>query len=184
MLFRSILWFGADDADMVVFNPVYSSSLSVPECYREGNGDLYNFSWTSAFWVHNWVANMAYGKYSFMIQDIRKVQQELENGYQSTIPAIDKAAVEMYNKDPEEARKFLTWFSSTTADAATARWKQLGEYLMVKYMDGNVKKEENGQFKRSQYGMPVSPDFPGYDDDYYRSIVNSAGDRLKVKEVK
>ena len=176
-----ILWFGADDADMTVFNPVYSSSLAVPECFRVGNGDLYNFSWTAAFWIHNWVANMAYGKYSFMIQDIRKVQSELEDGYRQKIPVIDKAATELYNTDPEEARRFLTWFSTTTADQATARWKTLGEYLLVKYIDGNVKKEENGQFKRNPYGMPASPDFPGYDEDYYRSIVNSAGDRLKVK---
>ena len=176
-----ILWFAADDADMAVFSPVYSSSLAVPECYRVGNGDLYTFSWTSAFWIHNWVANMAYGKYSFMIEDIRKVQQELENGYQQKIPVIDKAAAELYTKDPEEARKFLTWYSTTTADQTTARWKTLGEYLLVKYIDGNVKKEEDGQFKRSPYGMPESPFFPGYDEDYYRSIVNSAGDRLKVK---
>jgi len=176
-----ILWFATDDADMSVFNPVYSSSLSVPECYRVGNGDLYTFSWTSAFWVHNWVANMAYGKYSFMIQDIRKVQQELEDCYRQMIPAIDKAAIELFNKDPNEARLFLTWFSTTTADNATARWKTLGEYLLVKYIDGNVKKEENGQFKRSPYGMPVSPDFPGYNEAYYRQIVNDAGERLKVK---
>ena len=177
-----VLWFAADDADMAVFNPVYCSSLTVPECYRMGNGDLYNFSWTSAFWIHNWVANMAYGKYSFMIEDIRKVQQELEGGHQSKLQVIDKAAVELFDKDPDEARNFLTWFSTTTAVEATARWKQLGEYLLVKYIDGNVKKEENGQFKRNSYGMPSSPDFPGYDDDYYRSIVNSAGERIKVIE--
>lgn len=177
-----ILWFAVDDADMTVFNPVYAASLAVPECYRVGNGDLYNFSWTSAFWIHNWVANMAYGKYNFMIQDIRKLQRELEDGYQQTIPAIDKAAVELYNQNPDDARKFLTWFSTTTADDATARWKKLGEYLLVKYIDGNVKKEENGQFRRTPYGMPESPDFPGYDEDFYHSIVNSAGEKLKVKE--
>ena len=177
-----ILWFGVDDADMAVFNPVYASSVRVPECYRVGNGDLLNFSWTSAFWMHNWVANMAYHKYSFMIQDIRKVQQELENHYQEVIPAIDKAAQELYAKDPKEAVEFLTWFSTSTADNATARWKKLGEYLVVKYIDGNVKKEENGQFKRNAYGLPAYPDFPGYDEDYYRSIVKSAGERLKVKE--
>lgn len=177
-----ILWFGVDDADMAVFNPVYASSVRVPECYRVGNGDLLNFSWTSAFWMHNWVANMAYHKYSFMIQDIRKVQQELENHYQEVIPAIDKAAQELYAKDPKEAVEFLTWFSTSTADNATARWKKLGEYLVVKYIDGNVKKEENGQFKRNAYGLPAYPDFPGYDEDYYRSIVRSAGERLKVKE--
>ncbi|MCD7977366.1 MAG: C69 family dipeptidase [Tannerellaceae bacterium] len=176
-----ILWFGVDDADMAVFCPVYCSVATAPECYRVGNGDMLNFSWTSAFWIHNWVANMAYHKYSFMIEDIRKVQQELENGFQDMLPAIDKAAAELYAKDPQEAAKFLTWFSSTTADDATARWKKLGEYLLVKYIDGNVKKEEDGQFKRNQYGLPAYPDFPGYDEAYYRSIVESAGERLKVK---
>ena len=105
----------------------------------------------------------------------------MENGYQYTIPAIDEAAKKLYAESPEEARKFLTWFSTTTADEATARWKKLGEYLIVKYIDGNVKKEENGQFKRNAYGLPAYPDFPGYDENYYRSIVRSAGERLKVK---
>ena len=124
---------------------------------------------------------MAYNQYNFMIEDIRKVQQELEGGYQQTIPAIDKAAVELYNKNPQEAIDFLTWYSTTTADQATERWKKLGEYLVVKYIDGNVKKEENGQFKQNEYGLSAYPDFPGYDEEYYRRIWKSAGDRLKVK---
>ena len=116
-----------------------------------------------------------------MIQDIRKVQQELENGYKDMIPSIDKAALDMYAKDPAKAVNFLTWYSSTTADEATARWKNLGEYLVVKYMDGNVKKEKDGKFEYNQYGLPAFPDQPGYDEEYYRSIVKAAGDRLKVK---
>jgi dipeptidase len=177
-----ILWFGVDDADMALFTPLYASMLASPECYRVGNGDMYNFSWTSAFWIHNWVANMAYNKYSFMIKDIRKVQDELESSYETAIPGIDRAAMQLLEKDPQEARKFLTWFSTTTADQGTERWKKLGEYLLVKYIDGNVKKEENGQFRRNPYGNPASPDFPGYDEEYYRSIVRSTGDRLQVKE--
>jgi dipeptidase len=124
---------------------------------------------------------MAYHKYNFMIQDIRKLQNEIEGGYTESLPAIEKAAQELYNKEPKEAVKFLTWYSTTNADQVTARWKQLGEYLLVKYIDGNVKKEENGAFKRNPYRLPASPDFPGYDEEYYRSIVNSAGDRLKTK---
>jgi dipeptidase len=176
-----ILWFGVDDADMTLFNPVYCCALQTPECYRTGNGDLLTFSWTSAFWIHSWVAHMAYGKYNFMIRDIRKLQDEIEGGYQQTLPAIEQAALEMHAKDPDDARRFLTWFSRTNADQATERWKKLGEYLLVKYIDGNVKKEENGQFKRNPYGLPSTPDFPGYDEDYYRSIVQSAGERLRVK---
>ncbi|RHJ91780.1 dipeptidase [Parabacteroides bouchesdurhonensis] len=176
-----VLWFGVDDADMAVFTPIYCSVTESPECYRVGNGDMMNFSWTSAFWIHNWVANMAYGKYSYMIKDIRPVQQELENSYQEVLPAIDAAAAKLYEKNPAEAIRFLTWFSTSNADAATARWKKLGEYLLVKYMDGNVKREECGRFKQNGYGLSASPEFPGYDENYYRSIVKSAGERLKVK---
>ncbi len=177
-----VLWFGVDDADMAVFTPIYCSSTDSPECYRVGNGDMMTFSWTSAFWIHNWVANMAYHKYSFMIQDIRKVQRELEDHFEEILPAVDKAASELYAKNPDEARKFLTWFSTTTADNATERWKKLGEYLLVKYIDGNVKKEANGKFLDNGYGLSEMPDFPGYDEAYYRSIVESAGEKLKVKK--
>ncbi|HML71932.1 MAG TPA: C69 family dipeptidase [Macellibacteroides fermentans] len=176
-----VLWFGVDDAATAVFTPMYGSIKETPECFRVGNGDMITFSWTSAFWIHNWVANMAYSKYSFMIEDIKPVQKELELGFEAMQPSIDKAAADMYAKNPEEAVKFLTWYSTTEANRSTARWKQLGEYLVVKYIDGNVKKEVNGKFMQNGYGLSASPNFPGYDETYYRSIVNSAGERLKVK---
>lgn len=175
-----VLWFGADDANTTVFVPMYCSIIGVPECYRVGNGSMLEFSWTSAFWIHNWVANMAYHKYSYMIEDIRPVQQELEEGFYETLPAIDSAAKELYAKNPEEAINFLTWYSCSEAERATARWKKLGEYLMVKYVDGNVKKEKDGKFLENGHGLSVSPQFPGYSEEYYRSIVDSAGERLKV----
>ena len=176
-----VLWFGVDDAATAVFTPMYGSIKETPECFRVGNGDMMTFSWTSAFWIHNWVANMAYSKYSFMIEDIKPVQKELELGFEAMQPSIDKAAADMYAKNPEEAVKFLTWYSTTEANRSTARWKQLGEYLVVKYIDGNVKKEVNGKFMQNGYGLSASPNFPGYGETYYRSIVNSAGERLKVK---
>ena len=176
-----VLWFGVDDAATAVFTPMYGSIKETPECFRVGNGDMMTFSWTSAFWIHNWVANMAYSKYSFMIEDIKPVPKELELASEAMQPSIDKAAADMYAKNPEEAVKFLTWYSTTEANRSTARWKQLGEYLVVKYIDGNVKKEVNGKFMQNGYGLSASPNFPGYDETYYRSIVNSAGERLKVK---
>ena len=176
-----VLWFGVDDAATAVFTPMYGSIKETPECFRVGNGDMMTFSWTSAFWIHNWVANMAYSKYSFMIEDIKPVQKELELGFEAMQPSIDKAAADMYAKNPEEAVKFLTWYSTTEANRSTARWKQLGEYFVVTYIDGNVKKEVNGKFMQNGYGLSASPNFPGYDETYYRSIVNSAGERLKVK---
>jgi len=44
-----------------------------------------------------------------------------------------------------------------------------------------VKKEENGHFKRNPYGLPDAPEWPGYDEEYYRSIVKEAGDKIKAE---
>ena len=76
----------------------------------------------------------------------------------------------------------MTWYSCTEAERATARWKKLGEYLMVKYVDGNMKKEKDGKFVENGFGLSAGPDFPGYSEEYYRSIAKSAaGSNLEVK---
>ncbi len=176
-----VLWFGVDDADMAVFTPMYCSMTKAPECYRPGNGDMMHFSWTSAFWIHNWVANMAYHRYAPMIKDIRPVQKQLEDRFDAQQAMIDQEALKLYKKDPKQAIAFLTDYSINEAENATARWKRLGEYLLVKYMDGNEKKEENGAFKTNGYGLSEMPNFPGYSEEFYRNVVKAAGERLEVK---
>ena len=179
-----ILWFGVDDSAMTVYNPIYCCTTKVPECYRVGNGDYNTFSWTSAFWINNWVANQTYIRYSQMYPDVQRVQNELESSYTQSTKDIEKKALEVYKQSPAKAVEMLTQFSDSVSENATARYKQLGEYLLVKFMDGRVKKvDENGNFTRTETGYPTSPTATGYSEDFYRNIVKSEGDRLKVKEV-
>ncbi len=173
-----VLWFGVDDANTCVYIPIYCSLTHVPECFSPANGNLLKFSWTSAFWIHNWVANMAYNRYDRMIGDIRNVQTDLEESFNKSQAAVDKAAVELYKNSPEDAVRYLTDYSISQAQNSTARWKELGEYLMVKFLDGNVKREENGKFQENGYGLPANPLFPGYSEDYYRAIVKQTGDKF------
>ena len=180
-----ILWFGVDDANTAVLTPMYASITSIPECYRRGNGSMTEFSWTSAFWIHNWVANMAYHKYEPMIADIRPVQQQLENGFDELVKTTDAKALELLKANPQQAISYLTEVCAKTANGTTERWKKLGEYLMVKYMDGNVKKEKDGKFEENGYGQIVMPSFPGYDKDYYERIATSnEASRLEVPKDK
>ena len=158
-----VLWFGVDDANTCVYIPMYCGITQVPECFSPENGSMYDFSWTSAFWIHNWVANMAYARYEPMIGDIRKVQSAVETSLNLRQPAVDKAAVELYATSPQEAIAYLTQYSCDAAEASTARWKKLGEYLMVKFLDGNVKQEENGNSRIMVMDCPIlhfSPDIP------------------------
>lgn len=180
-----ILWFGVDDANTAVFVPMYCSSTRVPECFSPENGDLYNFSWTSAFWVHNWVANMAYNRYNPMIADIRPVQVRLEDQFEAEVLNIDQIALALYDNHRDAAIEILTEYSNEAAEYSTATWKSLGEYLMVKFLDGNVKSQnEDGSFVRNEYGMPEKIQFPGYSPEYYEEIVRRTGDRLLVRELK
>lgn len=176
------LWFGVDDANTAVFVPMYCSITEVPESYRQGKADLYNFDFDAAFWVNNLVANQAYNRYSYMIPDIRKVQGGLEDSFEKNQPIIEAKAKELLASNPAQAIEYLTNYSANAAQDATHQYQELAKYLFVKYLDGNIKKEKDGKFERTETGMPVQPTFGGYTQDYYNTIVKGSGDRLKVHE--
>lgn len=175
-----ILWFGTDDAGQTVFTPMFSSITKIPECYRVGNGDLYNFSWTSSFWINNWVANMVYYRYNQMHPDVVKVQNELETKFDNQISAIDEKALTLLKVSKEKAIDYLTKYSDEQAEYAFNTWKKLGEFLLIKYMDGIVRKEKNGVFEKNEYGNPSAPIRTGYSKDYYNKVVKETGEKYKV----
>ena len=176
-----ILWFGVDDTYSTCYVPMYCGINKIPECFAVGNGDMLTYSETSAFWAFNWVSNFAYLRYDDMIKDVQKVQKELENKYETFVPVIDQAAETLMNSNGEDkARAFITEFSVNEANNMTARWKQLGHYLLVKYMDGNIKREKDGKFERTDTGLAPAPLQPGYPKWWYKAIANSTGDHFKV----
>ncbi|GJM62820.1 peptidase C69 [Persicobacter diffluens] len=178
--FGGLLWFGVDDTYSTCYTPIYSASTRVPESFAVGNGDMLTYSESAAFWVFNRVTNFAYMRYDEIIQDIRKLQSELEGKYIKTVPAIDKAAEELMKIDTQMAIDFVTDFSVNNADKMVQRWKELDNYLLVKYMDGNIKVEENGKFKYNPSGlMPVSPITKPYSEEYRKKIVEDTRDHLK-----
>ena len=179
-----ILWFGVDDAAQTVYYPIYCNNTTVPHEMEVGNGDLLTFSWTSAFWMHNWVSNMVYARYSDMSKDMHKVQKELEDKFMKSQPEIEKEALALHKKSPSEAIRFLNNYSNTQVENGIKEWKKLGEYLIVKYMDGVIKKEENGKFKRNPYGGPAFPTRPGYSNEFYKKVIEQTGDKYKMHPVK
>jgi dipeptidase len=179
---KGILWFGTDDANTCVYLPVFSSTPNVPYELSHGNGDMLTLSWDANFWVNNYVANQAYNRYSQMIGDIRKVQGGLEDAILAAVTNAQSSIAQLSYADAQSQLETLTdtWVAKATHD-----YKALGDMLLVKYLDGNIKKQkDDGTFERTETGVAVTPTFGGYNERYYRSIVNEQGDRLKVIEVK
>lgn len=175
-----ILWFGIDDAAATTYVPMYCGMTSVPHSYAVGNGDLLTYSETAAFWAFSFVSNFSYLRYNVMMEDVRKVQTELEEKFIKEVTTIDEAAMALNEANPEMARELITNYSSKMGDYTVQRYKELGQFLLVKYIDGNIKKEVDGEFQRNENGYPLSPDQPGYSDQWKETVVKDAGKNLKM----
>ena len=178
-----VLWFGTDDANMTVFTPVYCCTDKVPVCYtRVGGADYITFSWDSSFWIFNWVSNMVYPRYDLMIGDIRATQHELEGTFHEAQAGIESMATRLYQKNPDEAKAFLTNYTNMTAQSTFDTWKRLGEFIIVKYADGVIRKMKDGKFERNSIGQPAGVIRPGYPKEFLEEYVKQTGERYKVKE--
>ncbi|GFI53555.1 dipeptidase A [Alistipes sp.] len=174
-----ILWFGVDDAATSCLTPIYCNSTEVAECIAEDNGSMLDYSPTSAFWIFNRVANFAYLRYDLIAADVRKSIDQWENDKLSQVARIDAAAAAM---SPAKARKYLTEYSVNTAQQLFDRWVELDRYLLVKYIDGNVKGENADGFIDNGNGrdIPGKIEWPGYNEKWKRAVAADNGKVLRI----
>ena len=162
-----IFWFGVDDAATSLYVPFYSTITTIPTCYAEGNGDLYNYSSTAAWWTYNIVANWAYTKYSAMVPDIQRVQSTWEDKFNAQVAVVDEMVATM---SASEKAEWLTKYSNLQAEESHQAWKELCIYLFTKYLDGQERKEKDGQFLRNPYGEPAGPNRTPYPTEFLQKI--------------
>ena len=185
-----ILWFGVDDAATSCLTPIYCSITEVPECLSEETGSMLSYSPNSAFWLFNRVTNFAYLRYDMISADIRKVVDEWENARLEEVKQIDEAVV---NDSQKKRQKELTRYSVEMAQELFNRWQLLDQYLLLKYIDGNLKSEhgdvldylENptaAHFVDNGNGceIPDNIQFPGYSEKWKRAVAADHGDVVKV----
>ena len=147
-----VTYFNLDDATMVAYVPVYCGANIVPEPFRRENNDIREFSWGSAFWVNNFVANMVYPRWSAMIGDLREAQNELEDYY-----ADDQAAVEARAREltPGELTEFVTRKTIDYTDRMMKRWEKLAYYLIVRHNDQIMRPGKDGEIAPGRHTSPA-----------------------------
>ncbi len=161
-----VYWYGLDDTFTSCYVPLYCCIDSLPKSFTVGN--IQKFTWDSAWWIFNFVANFANLRYKDMVQDILKVQTVLEGQLLELQPVIEKTAIELLDKDPELMVRFLTNYSVSQGDMVVKRWIELGEHLICKYNDGYVK-DENG---RAQ-GV-------GYPSEWLKTVLKTKPEQFKL----
>ena len=198
-------WFGCDDAATSYLTPIYTSLNEVPECFREGNGSMVKYSPTSAFWVTNRVANACYKAYNFMFPVVDAAIDAWESEMETAVAEADKAALELYeaaskkpvkqvrrnDKSPKVVdpysivRNYLTKFSVDNAQKIFNKWVDLEVLLLVKFIDGNVKAQnEDGSFVTNGHTnrIPDKITQPGYTEKWKECVAKDHGKTVEVKE--
>lgn len=203
-----ILWFGTDDAATSYLTPIYANTNEVPDCFKEGNGNLLSYSPTSSFWMNNRISNACYKMYNIMAPYVRERIDKFENEQMEKVRQIDNQALDLYKKALNGAekrgkkasstydamsdtgksfaavKKFLTKYSVNTAQDMFHDWCKLEETLLVKYIDGNVKAQNpDGSFKHTEFsaGIPDGLTQPGYTDTWKEAVVHFHGNVIEVK---
>ena len=118
------------------------------------------------------------------------------------IPSVDSTALALYEKaldtprkqirrndqikktaDPfAGVKKYLTEYSVGTAQSVFEEWTELEEFLLLKFMDGNVKAQNpDGSFVTNGYSdvIPDGITNPGYTDKWKEAVVRDHGDVLR-----
>ena len=176
-----ILWFGTDDAATSPLTPIYVNSTEVPWCLSEENGSMLKYSDSSMFWITNRVAQFAYLRYNTVGKRVRSEVDKWENAMIEYVKDIDMAIANVAYK-PKKAAKIATEFSVKSAEILFNYWVELDKYLMVKYIDGNVKGEDANGFIDNGNGkdIPGKIEQPGYSERWKRAVAKDNGEVLKV----
>ena len=174
-----ILWFGNDDPNMVAFTPVYCNSTERPVCYNTPGADGLNYSDDNAFWLCNAVSNFVYPRYSQMFGSLEQVRDSLEKSYFDAQSAVEAKAAAM---STEAAIVYLNNYGNEKAQQMMTAWKNLRNYLIVKYNDMIVRPEKDGKFTRTKYGLPSRVARPGYPESYARKLIKDTGDKFVQPE--
>ena len=178
----ALLWFGCDDAATSYLTPIYVNTREVPECLREGNGDLLHYSATSQFWINNRVTNACYRMYDAMEPVVRAEVDAYENRMMTEVRQMDDKMLKLRG-DRRIVRK-LTRFSVDNAMKQFRHWVELEEMLTVKFIDGNVKAQSaDGEFLHTKYssGIPEGLTQPGYTDKWKQAVAADHGNILEVR---
>lgn len=178
---EGILWFGTDDAATSPLTPIYANSTAIPWCFDEANGSMLRYSEESMFWITNRIAQFAYLRYDLIGKRVREEIDAWEKSMLEEVKEVDTRMAHVGDK-PKKAAKIATDFSLKTAQTLFDHWKNLDKYLMVKYIDGNVKSENEKGFVDNGNGkdIPAQIQQPGYSEAWKRMVARDNGEILKV----
>ena len=127
------------------------------------------------YWAVSRIAQFAYLRYDRIGAEVRDVIDRYETDLMAK-------AEGMSDSQPVES---LSSFGIDNANALFGKWKDLDKYLLVKYIDGNIKRQnDDGSFRDNGFDKSI-PEFPiqeDYSEKWKENVVRDHGDVLRIRK--
>ena len=131
-----VYWFYLDNQYVSTYVPIYGGVQEISPLYQTYDPD--KFSEQSARWAIDFVDNLLYLKWQEAIKDLRAVRDPLETRFFEEQSSNDAKALELYKKNPQKAKKFLTDYTRANMEKIMKMYVDLRGVLISKYTNNKA----------------------------------------------
>jgi dipeptidase len=122
-----VVWLGFDNPAQTARMPLFCGITELPQNFKIGNQN--GFTTASSAWAFRRAARLAQLGWGVTRKMAEGLINDIEDRAFTEIPLIEKRAVELYPRDPDEAKQFITAYCRDFALAVTQRYWDLGDEL-------------------------------------------------------
>jgi len=142
-----VYWVYLDNQYVSTYVPIYAGVQEISPLYETYDPDTY--SENSAMWAIDFVDNLLYLKWQEAIEDLRNVRDPLEAGFFNNQKKIEAEALQLYSKDPELAKKYVTDYTKSCMENIVKAYRDLKYVLISKYT--NNKQGLNNEYRGDDF---------------------------------
>jgi dipeptidase len=133
---RGVYWFYLDNQYVSTYAPIYSGVTEISPLYKTYDPD--RFSEDSARWAIDFVDNLLYLRWQEAIKDLRQVRDPLEASFFQQQAEVDAAAMDLYARNPDEAKRYLTDYARSAMEKIVEMYRTLRERMISKYTNNKL----------------------------------------------
>jgi len=131
-----VYWFYLDNQYVSTYVPIYAGVQEISPLYKNYDPDV--FSEDSARWAIDFVDNLLYLRWQDAINDLFEVRDPLEAGFFKEQAEVDAQALKLYQKNKDDALKFLTAYTRGCMEKTVQMYKDLRNLLISKYTNNKL----------------------------------------------
>jgi len=126
-----VLWLYLDNPHMACYVPVYAGVQEIIPSWK--TFDRNKFSLDSARWAFALADDLVNRRYQDAIKDLKAVRDPIQAEFFAMQPGIEVAVLELFKRDPDLAKRFLTNYTGSCMKRAEKAYWDLDWDLIQKY---------------------------------------------------